>query len=247
MKIEPYQFAAIDKKNGSNSVAAFRVNIGGKKKENNKKTYSEEELAESKNQGYDEGYKAGIAATETKEKQLQEERGQNIQTILTDMNNRVGEFFRSYNTTIAEQISKTESISFEIAKKIAGDALKENPTENIKTLVKNSMEQLFDRPSVNILVNTEIVEDIKKHIESILSSNTDGKEVFIKGVDEVLIGDCKIEWASGGISLNTGDIIEKCRIIIGAELEKQESDILVKKEETLESQENKEVAVDEVE
>lgn len=111
-------------------------------------------------------------------------------------------------TKVDEAIGDHESVSAElamtIARTLAPNAMARQPTIEIEALLAECVEHLRSTPHLVIRVNDAIVDLAKTQLDPIAAqSNYEGR-LIVMGEPDILVGDCRIEWADGSIirSLN---------------------------------------------
>jgi len=101
----------------------------------------------------------------------------------------------------AEQRIEAEAIELAvaIARKLVPELLQREPFGEIAALATECFRQLSAAPHVVVRVNDTLHETAKRELEEIARTRGfDGRLVVI-AEPEIAIGDCKIEWADGGV------------------------------------------------
>jgi flagellar biosynthesis/type III secretory pathway protein FliH len=100
-------------------------------------------------------------------------------------------------------------LASKIAKRIGGEALKHDPTENIARIFETSIKEFYHEESVNIKVNPKYIEELNSRFSKIaIQKNFSGKVNFIPDA-KIAEFDCVIEWKNSGISLKNEELIQK--------------------------------------
>ena len=94
-----------------------------------------------------------------------------------------------------------------IAKKIAGYALEQFPETQVLGLVEECLAPLRDVRHLAVRVNEQDVDKLKEPIETLAAKNGFEGRLLILGEPETLPGDCRIEWADGGVLFERDAIV----------------------------------------
>jgi flagellar assembly protein FliH len=86
-----------------------------------------------------------------------------------------------------------------IAVKLAGTLIERQPRELIVGIVSEAMAPLRKAPHLVIRLASEDAEAIRPEIERVAGERGFSGRLVVLGEDGMLRGDCRIEWADGGI------------------------------------------------
>jgi len=98
-------------------------------------------------------------------------------------------------------------LSATIAKKIAGFALTHYSDDQIMGLITECLAPLRNVRHLAIRVNEAFVDRLKEPIESLAAKNGFEGRLLILGEPETKPGDCRIEWADGGILFERSEVV----------------------------------------
>jgi flagellar assembly protein FliH len=100
-----------------------------------------------------------------------------------------------------EQRIEMESIELAaaVAKKLAPELVLREPFAEIAALVTECFRQLTNAPHVVVRVNDALHETAKAQLEEIARTRGFAGRLVVVAEPEIAVGDCKIEWADGGI------------------------------------------------
>jgi flagellar assembly protein FliH len=91
-------------------------------------------------------------------------------------------------------------VAVAVASKLAGELIAREPFAEIETLAADCFGQLVGVPHVVVRVNDALYEEAHKRLEEIARvRGFDGRLVVLAEAD-LTAGDCRIEWADGGLS-----------------------------------------------
>lgn len=98
-------------------------------------------------------------------------------------------------------------LSATIAKKIAGFALSHYSDDQIMGLITECLAPLRNVRHLAIRVNEAFVDRLKEPIENLAAKNGFEGRLLILGEPETKPGDCRIEWADGGILFERSEVV----------------------------------------
>lgn len=99
-------------------------------------------------------------------------------------------------------------LSAEIARRIAGHALDAYPQAQILALIEECLSPLRRVRHLAIRVNEAEAEHLKAPIEALAATNGFEGRLLILGEPDTAPGDCRIEWADGGILFEKQTVLE---------------------------------------
>jgi flagellar assembly protein FliH len=156
-------------------------------------------IAEAEAKGFREGYEGGQQdATAAATQQTAAAFGQIGDTI--------ERFARG--VVAAEQRIEQESIelALAIARKIVPELMARQPFGEVEALVTECFRQLTSAPHVVVRVNDALLETAREQLTEIARNRGFDGRVVVLAEPEIALGDCKIEWADGGVVRDIGKI-----------------------------------------
>lgn len=149
-------------------------------------------LADAEQQGFRNGFEAA------------EHEGHSVAARRTaaafeQMAGSVERFSRSI--VAAEQRIEAEAIELAvaIARKLVPELLQREPFGEIAALATECFRQLSTAPHVVVRVNDALHETAQKQLEEIARTRGFDGRLVVVAEPEIAVGDCKIEWADGGV------------------------------------------------
>lgn len=100
-----------------------------------------------------------------------------------------------------EDRAREEAIAFAMifARKLAGRMLETQPLGAIEATARAIFNDIRGTPHVALRVAPDLVDDCKGRIGALLKENGIEARLFVFPDPEIALGDCRIEWADGGI------------------------------------------------
>ncbi len=182
---------------------------------------TEDDLSAAKEVAYGEGYQAGHAAGVEEATSQQAEIDKQIAEMLPKVTNSLAEADVQYQELLHEQTEGLSRLALTIAKKIAGNAIKEDPIAEIEALVKECVTSLIEEPTVAIYAHPDITQLLKQRLETMLEKMPSlSIELSVEGDAEIAAGDCRIEWTNGSAERNTDKLWEDVALIVNQRYEK---------------------------
>src|ERR1044071_2120674 len=107
----------------------------------------------------------------------------------------------SGSIAIAEQRIEAEAVelAIAIAKKLVPELLLREPFGEIAALATECFRQLTTAPHVVVRVNETLHHTAKTELEEIARTRGFDGRLVVVAEPEIAVGDCKIEWADGGV------------------------------------------------
>jgi flagellar assembly protein FliH len=152
-------------------------------------------LAEAESQGFRDGFaaaeKEAIAAAERRTATAFEQIGDALDRIARGL------------ATIERRI-ETEAIELAVAvaRKLAPELVLREPFAEIAALANECFKQLAACPHVVVRVNDALHERARKELTEIARRCGFDGRVVVLAEPEIGLGDCRIEWADGGVTRN---------------------------------------------
>ena len=104
-----------------------------------------------------------------------------------------------------EQRLETEAVGLAVAvaRKLAPELVLRQPFAEIAALATECFKQLSAAPHVVVRVNDALHETARIELDAIARTRGFEGRLVVLAESEIALGDCKIEWADGGIVRNT--------------------------------------------
>jgi flagellar assembly protein FliH len=142
------------------------------------------------------GYRNGLAAAEAQARTEAERRS-------AAAFERIAAGLESLRTSqkIVEDHFEAEAVdvAVAVAKKLASTLLAREPFAEIAALADGCFRDLLAAPHIVIRVNEELYAAAKERLEELARSRGFEGRLIVMGEADVAPGDCRIEWADGGL------------------------------------------------
>ncbi|MXN63292.1 flagellar assembly protein FliH [Stappia sp. GBMRC 2046] len=118
---------------------------------------------------------------------------------VSNLARQVGELIGEIDRMKGEQEKDAIALSFLVARRLAAHLIAREPLGEVIALVSECLGPLREAPHLVIRVRDGDVEDLKTRVDPIVHEKGFEGRLVILGDPEIERGDCRIEWADGGI------------------------------------------------
>jgi flagellar assembly protein FliH len=116
-----------------------------------------------------------------------------------------------------EERMETEAVdvAIAIARKLCNALVAAEPLGEITHLVSDCFAQLVATPHLVVRINDSLYESARERIEKLAKQSGFEGRLVILAEPEIVTGDCRIEWADGGVVLDRTAIDSKINELVG--------------------------------
>src|SRR4051812_13399994 len=143
------------------------------------------------------GYARGFAAAKEEAKAQAEHR-------TAAALERIGAALAALNTGLPSVEARLESeaveVALAVARKLAPALVAREPFAEISAVAKECFQHLVAAPHVVVRVHDSLQAIANKHLDDIMRSSGFAGRLVVLAEPDIAPGDCRIEWADGGIS-----------------------------------------------
>jgi flagellar assembly protein FliH len=152
----------------------------------------ERRRADAESQAYRKGFTAG-------EQQAQQEAAQRIAAALAVIGDGLAPLDSALTAIEARFETEAVEVAVAVAAKLAPALLAREPLAEISALATECFHQLVAAPHVAVCVGAAIYEPAKEKIDEIARARGFEGRLAVMPDETLAPGDCRIEWADGGI------------------------------------------------
>jgi flagellar assembly protein FliH len=106
-------------------------------------------------------------------------------------------------------------VALAVARKLCTELMAAEPLTEIMALVSDCFRHLTSTPHIVVRINDALYDAAREKIEQLAKrSGFEGRLVILAEPD-ISSGDCKIEWADGGVTLDRATIEAKINELVG--------------------------------
>jgi flagellar assembly protein FliH len=106
-------------------------------------------------------------------------------------------------------------VAVAVARKLCNELISSEPLGEITALVRECFSHLVSTPHLVVRINLSLYEAARERIERLAKQSGFEGRLVILAEPEVETGDCKIEWADGGVVLERAAIEAKITELVG--------------------------------
>ena len=125
--------------------------------------------------------------------------------------------------TIASRFSNIESrmeteaveVAVSVARKLCSELIAAEPLTEIMALVSDCFRHLVSTPHLVVRINDTLYDAARDRVERLAKQSGFEGRLVILAEPEIENGDCKIEWADGGVMLERAAIEKKIGELVG--------------------------------
>ena len=116
-----------------------------------------------------------------------------------------------------ESRMETEAVdvAVAVARKLANELIAREPLGEVTALVSDCFAQLVSTPHIVVRINDALYEAAHASIEALAKQSGFAGRLIILAEPNIQTGDCRIEWADGGVVLERAAIESKINELVG--------------------------------
>ena len=154
--------------------------------------------------GFDAGQREAKAESDRRAALALEEIGIALKTIATR--------FSGIETRME---TEAVDVAVAVARKLCSALIASEPLGEIAGLVSDCFSHLVSTPHLVVRINASLYETARERIEQLAKQSGFAGRLVILAEPEIDTGDCKIEWADGGVVLERAAIEAKINELVG--------------------------------
>jgi len=154
---------------------------------------AERRRADAESQAYRKGFAAGQA-------QVQEEAAQRAAAALTVIADGMARIERGLCGIETRLETEAVDVAVAVGAKLAPELIARQPFAEVGALATECFRHLVKTPHVAVRVGTDIYDAAKDKLEEIARGNGFGGRLVVLADSALAPGDCRIEWADGGVA-----------------------------------------------
>jgi flagellar assembly protein FliH len=115
----------------------------------------------------------------------------------------------------ARMETEAVDVAVAVARKLCGELVAAEPLGEITALVSDCFSHLVSTPHLVVRINDSLYEAAREKIERQAAQSGFEGRLVILAEPEIATGDCRIEWADGGVVLERAAIEAKINELVG--------------------------------
>jgi flagellar assembly protein FliH len=154
--------------------------------------------------GFDAGQREAKAESDRRAALALEEIGIGVRSIATG--------FSGIETRME---TEAVDVAVAVARKLCSELIAGEPLGEIVGLVSDCFSHLVATPHLVVRINEQLYDAARERIERLAKQSSFEGRLVILAEPEIATGDCKIEWADGGVVLERAAIDGKINELVG--------------------------------
>ena len=111
--------------------------------------------------------------------------------------------------------SEAVEVALAVARKLCAELIAAQPLVEMTALVSDCFRQLVATPHIVIRINDATYDEAHERIERLARQNGYEGRLVIMAEPDIAHGDCRIEWADGGVVLERAAIEARISELVG--------------------------------
>jgi flagellar assembly protein FliH len=111
--------------------------------------------------------------------------------------------------------SEAVNVAVSVARKLCSELVAREPLAEVTALVSDCFRHLVSTPHLVVRINDQLYDAARERIEAIAKQSGFQGRLVILAEPDIAGGDCRIEWADGGVVLERAAIETKINELVG--------------------------------
>ena len=142
-------------------------------------------------------HRAGFEAGQTQARTEAAERIAKTLLQIADSMERIHQALTGIETKLE---TEAVEVAVAVAAKLAPELIAREPFTEISALATEAFRQLVTTPQIVVHIGADIYDDAKEKLEDIARRRGFDGRLLVQTDDKMESGDCRIEWADGGVN-----------------------------------------------
>ena len=167
-----------------------------------------QKIASAEARAYRDGYEAG-------QREAKAESDRRSALALEEIGIAVRAIAAGFSGVESRMETEAVDVALAVARKLCSELIAAEPLGEITGLVSDCFSHLVSTPHVVVRINDSLYEAARELIERLAKQSGFEGRLVILAEPQIETGDCKIEWADGGIVLERAAIEAKINELVG--------------------------------
>ncbi|HKO73116.1 MAG TPA: FliH/SctL family protein [Bradyrhizobium sp.] len=161
-----------------------------------------QKIASAEARAYRDGYEAG-------QREAKAESDRRVALALEHIGTGIKAIEARFCGIETRMETEAVDVAVAVARKLCSELLLREPLGEITGLVSNCFSHLVSTPHLVVRVSDSLYETARDHVERLAKQSGFDGRIVILAEPEIETGDCRIEWADGGVVLERAAIQAK--------------------------------------
>jgi flagellar assembly protein FliH len=158
------------------------------------------------------GYRTGF---ETAQREAKAESDRRSAKALEEIGTAVRTIASRFSGIEARIESEAVDVAVSVARKLCSQLIASEPLAQVATLVNDCFRHLVSTPHLVVRINDQLYDAARERLEVMAKQSGFQGRLVILAEPEIQTGDCRIEWADGGVVLERAAIEAKIDELVG--------------------------------
>jgi len=158
------------------------------------------------------GFRAGH---ETGRNEATVENGRRQSQALADIARSIGAIAQQLAGTEARMEAEAVDVAIAVARKLCAALIAAEPLAEMRALVSDCFRHLTSTPHLVVRINDQLYDAARHDIERLAKQSGFEGRLVILAEPDIASGDCRIEWADGGVVLDRAATDAKIDELVG--------------------------------
>jgi flagellar assembly protein FliH len=188
----------------------FDTDFGAPDKSRDRPTQAEmaEKIAAAEQRAYRDGFDAG-------QREAKAESDRRVALALEEIRLGMQGIAAGFGGIERRMETEAVDVAVAVARKLCSELIAAEPLGEITGLVKECFSHLVATPHLVVRINASLYEVAREGIERMAKQSGFEGRLVILAEPEIMAGDCRIEWADGGVVLDRNAIDAKIDELVG--------------------------------
>ncbi|MDV7339009.1 FliH/SctL family protein [Terasakiella sp. A23] len=170
-------------------------------------TFSEEEVMAAQQTAFDEGKTAGLQEANAQFEHL-------IANALTQISQSIPQAFQQHSQAQEDHEAHALAVARAVTKKIIPAYAEKHGVDEIINVVSRCLEPLRAEPRIIVKVHESLRDEVHEKLVKIADEVGFDGRVVVMPHDDLVPGDCRVEWSEGGAERNSEELWQQIDEII---------------------------------
>jgi flagellar assembly protein FliH len=167
-----------------------------------------QKIAAAEGRAYRDGYEAG-------QREAKAESDRRAALALEEIGIAIRGIAARFSGIETRMETEAVDVAVAVARKLCSELISGEPLGEINRLVSECFSQLVSTPHLVVRINEQLYEVAREQIERLAKQSGFTGRLVILAEPEIETGDCRIEWADGGVVLERAAIEAKINELVG--------------------------------
>jgi flagellar assembly protein FliH len=167
-----------------------------------------QKIASAEARAYRDGYEAG-------QHEAKAESDRRAALALEEIGIAIRDIAVRYSGIEIRMETEAVDVAVAVARKLCSELISSEPLAEITGLVKDCFSHLVSTPHLVVRINDSLYEAVRERIERLAKQSGFEGRLVILAEPNIETGDCRIEWADGGVVLERAAIEAKINELVG--------------------------------